>query len=284
MAKSAALQSGGVDVLFNIDPETGIALREKGYHVSTGSQDQIVTIIPDSANADSPLSQLKVRQAIDYAIDRDSLKDLGNGFWISTNQLSTPNTPGFIPNFEGRPYNPEKAKQLLTEAGYPNGFKMAFVFNPVGSTPPDTMVAVQQYLSKVGITVELQSVNSQQKSDTHMKGWKNGWIVTQTYSGLAYISALQRNLEPTATVMYVCTARPPGWADALNQASMASDPAEFEKLSRNLVQMLYNDVTVLPLWGMPQNLFATQTYVQGAGIYETGANYAWTPETAWLSK
>jgi peptide/nickel transport system substrate-binding protein len=280
MAKSAALQSGAVDMLFMITSETGIALREKGYYVNFGSP-VVIGIVPDSANADSPLSNIKVREAVEYAIDRNALKELGNGFWEAANQPCTPNAPGYIANFEGRKYDPEKARQLLAEAGYANGFNAKLIFNQSNLQPPDAMVAVQQFLGKVGITVDVQQTPSAQRTTLSKEGWKNGFIAFSVYGGLGFISGLQYNLGGD---LFISNTRPPDFIDLVTQAAAATDAAASEELTRKIVQSLHNNAAVIPLWIAPQSVYAEQTYVHDVGIYEGGGTADWTPAKAWLNK
>jgi peptide/nickel transport system substrate-binding protein len=280
MAKAAALQSGAVDMLFNVTPETAISLRDKGYYVDF-SNPTLIGIVPDSANADSPLSNIKVRQAIEYAIDRNALKELGNGFWEAANQPCTPNAPGYIANFEGRKYDPEKARQLLAEAGYANGFNAKLIFNQSNLQPPDAMVAVQQFLGKVGITVDVQQTPSAQRTTLSKEGWKNGFIAFSVYGGLGFISGLQYNLGGD---LFISNTRPPDFIDLVTQAAAATDAAASEELTRKIVQSLHNNAAVIPLWIAPQSVYAEQTYVHDVGIYEGGGTADWTPAKAWLNK
>ena len=62
-------------------------------------------------------------------LTENALAKLGNGFWQAANQTSEPTSPGYIPNFEGRQYNVSKAKELLAQAGYPNGFEISIIFD-----------------------------------------------------------------------------------------------------------------------------------------------------------
>jgi peptide/nickel transport system substrate-binding protein len=284
MAKSAALQSKGVDVLFNVTSETGIALREKGYNVTVAGQEMLVCMLPDSINADSLLSNQKVREAIEYAIDRDALKELGNGFWTATYQPCTPNTPGFVPDFKGRQYDPVKAKQLLTEAGYPNGFNINIIFAITPAvTPMDTMTAMQQFLSKVGINADLQQVTSNQRSEYSMKGWNNGFVNVGIFSSLNYISGLQYTVNPGGN-LYISTAKPAELGELLNQAAAEMDMAKVAQLSQKINMTLYDNATLIPLWVAPQQLYVQQNYVHDAGLFLTGSQFEWTPEKAWINE
>jgi len=64
--------------------------------------------------------------------------------------MASENWPGYVPNYDPRPYNPDMAKQLLSEAGYPNGLQMDILAT---STAGDAMALLQYYLGEVGITV-----------------------------------------------------------------------------------------------------------------------------------
>jgi peptide/nickel transport system substrate-binding protein len=280
MAKSAALESGGVDIIFNTTPQTGEALRKKGYIVGM-AKENLIYLCPDSVNESSPLSNLKVRQAIEYAIDRKALKELGNGFWSAVNQPSTSSTPGYVKNFEGREYNVNKAKQLLAEAGFANGFKMTIVYSKSLVIPDDAMAVVQKYLSAVGITTDLQPVPANQRTDFTVNGWKNGVIAGGTYSGLDYLTALQRNFGGK---MFISMEKPADFVKVLNQAATAIDTPTMEKFSQQVNMLIHENAMFTPLWAAPQNIFVEQTYVKDAALYETGGTYDWTPGKTWLSK
>jgi peptide/nickel transport system substrate-binding protein len=281
MAKSAALQSGAVDVLFNVTPEMGVDLRAKKFNVASGgTQDNLVCLVPDSGNQSSPLSNPKVRQAIEYAIDKNALKELGNGFWTPLTQPITPNTLGYTENFPGRAYDPNKAKQLLAEAGYPNGLKIQAIFSLSNISPLDAMTVVQQYLSKVGITLDLQQVPSNTRTEFSQKGWQNGFISLGIFSGNNYLSGLQYNFTGN---LFKSMKSPDGFKDLLTQAAVAPDPATGETLSRKVAMMIHDDAMIIPLWSAPQNIYAQQTYVRDANLYTNGS-YDWTPSKAWLDK
>jgi peptide/nickel transport system substrate-binding protein len=154
----AALLAGDVDFAFNLPP-TDLE-RVKGdarFTVLTPTSNRIifVAMIPRG-----PLADPKVRQALNYAVDVDSIiKNVLYGLGIKTNAPLPPHFFGYA-DMPPYTYNPEKAKQLLAEAGYPQGFKVVLM-HPTGRYLMDKQVAeaIQAYLSKVGITAELKTMD-----------------------------------------------------------------------------------------------------------------------------
>lgn len=109
----------------------------------------------------SPLRFLKVRQAINYAIDKEKMIHyLQNGVGTaSANGFIPVGMPGFdAQKIKGYTYNPEKARQLLKEAGFPNGKGLPVITLNTISSYRDLIEFVQSELNTVGITtkVELQ--------------------------------------------------------------------------------------------------------------------------------
>ncbi len=111
---------------------------------------------PDSAHADSPWSKLEVREAAEYAVDRAAIAEkYGFGFIKAPNQIPPRDTTAYDPNYAlGRNYDPAKAKQLLAQAGYPNGFKTSLIVWQGGNR--DIALAEVQYLAAVGIQADVQ--------------------------------------------------------------------------------------------------------------------------------
>ena len=80
-------------------------------------------LLPDTAHPDSPFANQKVREAVEYALDREAIaKAFSYGFWQAPYQIPAPAILLMILTSSRRNYNVDKAKQLLTDAGFPNGF------------------------------------------------------------------------------------------------------------------------------------------------------------------
>ncbi|MFN8533486.1 MAG: ABC transporter substrate-binding protein [Dehalococcoidia bacterium] len=103
----------------------------------------------------SPLKDKRVREAINYAVDKETMsKAIFRGFNRPVGQMGTPGSPWWDDSVQPIPFNVARAKQLLSEAGYPNGFKVTMDLQP-GQIPQEMVLAVQSNLRDVGIDVEL---------------------------------------------------------------------------------------------------------------------------------
>jgi peptide/nickel transport system substrate-binding protein len=106
------------------------------------------------------LKDVRVRQALNYAIDKEAIVDgllLGRGRVLDC-QISTPDAFGYNPDLEPYPYDPDKARQLLSEAGYSPGDIELTLQYVSGYLPAGDQVgeAVAAYLEDVGITVNIE--------------------------------------------------------------------------------------------------------------------------------
>jgi peptide/nickel transport system substrate-binding protein len=134
---------------------------------------------------ESPFDDVRVRQAVSWAIDRESINQAAFfGLATTGSGMYSPPTPGYEEDYD--PYSPrdlERARQLLTEAGYPNGFSMDIVV----AVPLFQIVAevLQAQLAEVGINVNIQSV----ERGTFLDG-----IVSREWQ--AYVDSLTARVDP----------------------------------------------------------------------------------------
>jgi peptide/nickel transport system substrate-binding protein len=103
-----------------------------------------------------PTEDARVRQALNYAVDRQAIIDaLFDGFASLSTGYVTPGNLGYNAGLEPYPYDPDKARELLAEAGYPDGFEIGFAC-PIGAYTNFEQVceAVGGYFEEVGVTME----------------------------------------------------------------------------------------------------------------------------------
>ncbi len=107
-----------------------------------------------------PLDNVKVRQAMSYAINYDALiKEVIKGRGRKANGPIAYGMEGYDETLKGYDYNPAKAKQLLAEAGFPNGFELLLTYAPAGAAGSDEVaLASQADLAAVGIKVKIEKI------------------------------------------------------------------------------------------------------------------------------
>jgi peptide/nickel transport system substrate-binding protein len=156
-ARVNALASGQVDTVA-LDPRTVAQAEGAGAQVVTWESDWMGLLLFDRGGQVNPaLADVRVRQAINYAFDRDTiLEQLQGGYGTVTTQVFGTNTSAYDESLDDHyTYDPEKAKQLLAEAGYADGFTLTVpLADPMAPVAP----FFQQPLADIGITVETTSV------------------------------------------------------------------------------------------------------------------------------
>jgi len=159
----AELLSGGVDIIRNVPPDQIAVVKDSpNARISATKVLRVNSLLLDSSGRASktPLMNQKVREAIAYAINVDEMlsKILG-GYAERTATGVNPLHFGFDASIKPYPYDPERAKKLLAEAGYPNGFEMTLNTYSGTITSMDQMAdAVTGYLAKVGIKLKRRHI------------------------------------------------------------------------------------------------------------------------------
>lgn len=154
-----ALQNDDVDIIAVPPPDAISNFKKQGFNVITGTPPHVWYL---SFNFDNDIMKnQKVRQAINYAIDRKGLaKYLLRDTATPAYTMLSPGSSIYDPNEKAYEYNPEKAKELLKEAGYEKGFQTILQTSVDGSgqlLPVDMAEWIQRDLGKVGITVTLKT-------------------------------------------------------------------------------------------------------------------------------
>src|SRR5690606_19770119 len=153
----SALSSGQLDVAMGA-PSTAKAAERAGIEVRSVPGRVVGLYLLDREGAlASPLGDVRVRQAINHAIDREAISAAINpdGFAEPTSQMGLPEHDGVDPAMDAiYPYDPERARRLLAEAGYPNGFSFEVTCATVLNLCPYAE-AIATSLASVGITMTI---------------------------------------------------------------------------------------------------------------------------------
>ena len=239
----ALMQSGQADAWMGSAAQETADLKAMGFQVVTTPTTYNV-IYPDSINPESPFADKKVREALEYAIDRAAMAEaLGFGFQVPVDQPTHPGTQGYNPNYPVREYNPDKARQLLAEAGYPNGFKTTMI---VGQTAGNAGAIIKNYLGEVGIDIELDIADTGRFWGAINGGWKGllfGPIAVNPQYSVAWLD----HVGPEPLMKFASMAKSQKYLDICEQVTLAPDIATMEKLTMDMVTQAGLDAMFIPL-------------------------------------
>ncbi|NIV28901.1 MAG: hypothetical protein GWN58_05130 [Anaerolineae bacterium] len=153
--RAAELEAGGVHIIQDVLPDQMDDLEEAGLVVVADEAFQLQYVFLIADDETLPTYDVKVRQALNYAVDVDAI--IENLLAGLGSRIASPIGPGYLgynPDVAPYPYDPQKAKDLLAEAGYAEGFETTLDVTTAGHT--DVIDAVAGYLAEVGVTVEIQ--------------------------------------------------------------------------------------------------------------------------------
>lgn len=160
----AMLQAGDADFIWPV-PTESMATLAADTNVYVGAEEGIVVRYLFMNNQKAPFNDVRVRQAMNYAINKDAyVAVVKNGLASPATSIMGPATQHYKAN-DPYEYDPEKAKELLAEAGYPDGFETTLI---CASTTTNLKQAefLQQQLAQVGITMNINSLESAVVNDT----------------------------------------------------------------------------------------------------------------------
>jgi peptide/nickel transport system substrate-binding protein len=264
----AALESGDVD-LADVETKDVKRIEDLGKYrvyksISPGSGIHV-----EMNSTRPPFDDLRVRQALNYAVDRNAIvQAVSNGLGVPLYGPLTPSTLGYWPGAEyvGYQYDPAKAKALLTEAGYkPNasgimekdGKPLAFTLLTYG-TQGKTGEILQQQFKDIGVQVTLQNVEY--------------GVLFQTLAGGDFDLAIDVLGWPNAGVLFVMfhsstiglynRSRVTSLDPAIGAMVVATTQEGFEKTAGDLQRAVVENAYTVPLYG-PADTTVINNRVQG---------------------
>jgi peptide/nickel transport system substrate-binding protein/oligopeptide transport system substrate-binding protein len=223
-----------------------------------------------------PLDDRRVRQALVYAIDREAIvEELFLGRYALARGILPPGTLGYNPKLRGYPHDPERARELLTQAGYPGGRGLPPI--PIWSSVRHEGIVrehdlVRRNLEAVGVHAEFHYQTdwpafSKQMADGKLPVFLRAWNADvpdpDNFLFKLFHSKSSRNYM--------------GYANAdvdalLTQARSEADPARRVELYRRAEQLILDDAPVIPVWHYTyERLF--QPYVRSVEVSGLGDPY-----------
>jgi peptide/nickel transport system substrate-binding protein len=249
----AELLSGGVDFIESVPPDQIDLINSSGV-----AKIKEVPVLPvafiklDGAarGGANPFQDKRVRQAINYAANIDGyIKHIMKGRAIRVATWASPFAFGYDPSIKPYPYDPEKAKKLLAEAGYPNGFEVRHV-NSHQRIPGQRQFieALQADLAKVGIRIKIQEYTDEGPLFTQIREGKAGpmYQMSWGYSGTHDLDAIfYEHCTPQSFWAY-------WWSDEttrlIEQARNTLDSELRKKIYSKLQHIIKEEAPVLYMW------------------------------------
>lgn len=244
-----ALRTNQIDGTI-LSAKSAESAQQAGLQVITGKGNSVILLLPNRTK--SEFDDVKVRQALSHALDREALcKAIFFGFCQASSQ-------GFLeewPQFEDArghnayAYDPQRAKQLLAEAGVPNGFSFGITFTTTDPYP-QLGELVQAQLGAVGIQAKLQPVEPAQLAAVYLQvdsifggafGVDPALALAQRYSAKGTANLTQQS--------------PPELQSIIDKLAAETDAAERERLLGDAGKIVLDQALDFPiLW--PNLVFA----------------------------
>ena len=262
--RAAALKKGEVDIAYLLTgPVAEDIQRMPGFKLVAPAQSPAVfwLDLPDQWDPKSPWHDRRVRQAASHAIDRQALNQAETlGFSKPTGSL-IPRALEFARVFEPDPYDPQKAKRLLAEAGYPSGFD-AGDFTP---WPPYFSMgeALAVYLQQVGIKTRIVTMERAAMTAAWREKKLKNLIIGITGAGGNAATRLEAYVSKGG--IYT-SGTMPDVEDLFQRQARETDVKKREALLHQIQQILHDRVTQIPIYEL--------AFIWGVGprVEEPGVN------------
>ena len=279
---SSMLQAGEADIwVTGLQAKDQKELEAKGFVRKAYWTGLNYILTPNTRDPDGPLYNKKVREAVEYALDKPAItKAIGFGYYKPLKMMHPEGNWAYDPDWPGRPYNPEKARKLLAEAGYPKGLKLELLVFPAwgGATIAE---AIKAYLGDVGIDVHIDIADPGRFFGSLWgKGWKDFVISINgvDHNSLATIHSWYGHSPRTQMVDYK-------QSDKIIELSEKSitllNEADQKEISRQIALELGEEALIIPLYYNPL-AYMTQKYVH-TNYLETGL-IRWKMASMWMEK
>ncbi|RCS22153.1 glutathione ABC transporter substrate-binding protein GsiB [Phyllobacterium salinisoli] len=225
--RSAMLQTGEADFAYTLPYEQAKTLQANDKLNVTVAPSIILRYVSFNL-LQKPFDDIRVRQAINYAINREALAKVAfNGFAVPA-QGFVPEGVAFASKMEPLPYDPAKARELLKEAGFPNGFESTLWSGYNTTTAQKTIQFLQQQLAQVGIKVTIRALEPGERTEL-----VNGWPDPKTAKVRMYYIGWSSSTGETDWALRPLLATE-AWAPGLSNTAYYSNKTVDELLAKAL--------------------------------------------------
>jgi peptide/nickel transport system substrate-binding protein len=242
--RAAALKSGEVDLAMLLSGPTAQEIkRTPGLRLAAPLLGIFWLDFPDQWDSKSPWADRRVRLAASLALDRQALSEAETLGLSRPTGSTVPREFEFALPVEPPPHDPARSRQLLAEAGYPNGFDAGDLtpfppYNSMGET-------IQGWLQAVGIRTRVRTM----ERGTFMTSWREKKLhgVVLTISGVSGNAATRLEAFTVSTGSYAYGGYPD--IDGLfREQATELDPKKREAILHRVQQLIHEKVMYLPIW------------------------------------
>jgi peptide/nickel transport system substrate-binding protein len=279
-ARSTAVRTGSVDFIEYAPAKDLELLRSDPNIVITGEGNNNVRFLAFNTKV-KPFDDPRVRRAIAWAVDREAvLQAAVNG--AGTPLYAGPFLPSFWPGLKEPVYTRDlnKARQLLAEAGYPNGFTAKLKNTPTYSFLGNAGIAIQEQLKEIGINFEIESLEWSVFLKEYLVD-RNFEAVVSGYSGFAdphipldgtYVTGRKNNFMNYSN---------PKLDELVAKGAQETDLSKRAEIYREIQKILLEDSPMVFLYAANE-YEAMQSYVKGYVHYLNGSHVSF--RQVWLDK
>jgi len=252
--RAAMLKTGEANFAFPI-PYEQAQLLEKNSKLDLVSTPSIMQRYISFNVTQKPFDNPKVREAINYAINRQALVKVAFAGYATPATGIVPPSIAYAQSYPAMAYNPAKARELLKEAGFPNGFSTTLWSSHNHSTAQKVLQFTQQQLAQVGIKVKVTAMDAGQRAaEVEGKGQKESGV-RMFYTGW---SASTGEADWALTPLFATASWPPAIFNTafysneqvdkdLTDALKTTDNAKKAQLYKDAQDRIWNDRPWAPL-------------------------------------
>ncbi|MCZ4071764.1 ABC transporter substrate-binding protein [Agrobacterium sp. LMR679] len=244
-AQAAALKSGDIDAFPEFGAPELMTSFDGDARLGTFVGNTELKVVAGMNNARKPFDDKRVRQALMMAVDRGTvIEGAWSGFGTAIGSHYTPNDRGYIDTTGVHPYDIDKARALLAEAGYPDGFSFT-IKAPQMAYAQRTSQILQAMFAEIDVTMTIETTEFPAK-----------WVA-DVLKGADYDMTIVAHAEPMdidiyARDPYYFNYRNPAFNEVVANVEKTADAGEQEKLYGEAQKILAEDVPALYLFVMPK--------------------------------
>lgn len=227
VSRTQSLISGQTQMVFSLSLDVMQDMEDLGYATHTLESPHVAGLALPNGDPGHPLSDVRVRRALNMAIDRQTMADIIlYGKSQPNSQGALPQTFGYNPDIPPYPYDPDGARALLAEAGYEDGLFLEAAVSALAATPEIVLAyqKVAQGLATIGVTLELRSIQPTEWISMWFTGdWKGADVLSMNWSSSIYMDAILsiENVSCLKPGSYFCV---PGMVPRIEASGTIFDP------------------------------------------------------------